>query len=107
MANIAFHVMQALQQMPVLPEVVNARAAAAAAAAEARADNRQHEWPGDAADAEAATEVLVPAVPTPLRLQPTKQAVHSAVHEQVNLCCLRVRMDGRLQQMSGHWQNAR
>lgn len=88
-------VMQALQQLPVLPEVVSARAAAATAAA-ARADNRQHEWPGDVADADEAAEDLVPAVPAPLRLQPAKQAVYSAVHEQVQLPFELGRIDHRL-----------
>jgi hypothetical protein len=75
--------MQALQQLPVLPAVLSARAAAAAAAAAARSVERQHERPGNVAIADASAEVSVPAVPAPLRLQPAKQAVYSAVHEQV------------------------
>lgn len=81
MANATW---QALQQQPILQSVLDAKAAAAAAAAAAQAAS------ADASTVPAMTAAadvgdVVPAVPMPQRLQPAKQAVCAAFHEQVNI----------------------
>lgn len=76
---------QDLQQLPVLPAVLATRAAAATAAAAAHADAAIRK-PCTIATAHPETAVDgVPAALVPLRLQPAKQAVYSAFHDQVQL----------------------
>jgi hypothetical protein len=77
--------LQVLQQLPVLPAVLTARAAAATAAAAPQADAAACKPGKDLAVSAGAAVDDVPAVFTPLRLQPAKQAVYSAFHDQVHL----------------------
>ena len=71
----------------MLPAVLTARAAAATAAAAAQAGEAV-QMPGTASAAayDGASMDIVPAVPMPARLQPAKQAVYTAFHDQVHLC---------------------
>lgn len=76
---------QDLQQLPVLPAVLTARAAAATAAAAAHADAAvRRPCTTSVASAETAVDGVAAAL-VPLRLQPAKQAVYSAFHDQVRL----------------------